>query len=397
VSVVNPTPPAVRKMIQVARPFVGREEEEAVVETLRSGWLSQGPRVAEFERGFAAFVGTEHAIAVSSCTTGLHMALLALGIHSGDEVICPSFSFIATANCIVHAGGTPVFVDIDRETYNLDPRRVEEAITPRTRAILAVHQVGQPAAMNEILEVARKHSLPVVEDAACAIGSEYLGRRVGAPHGIMACFSFHPRKILTTGEGGMITTSDAELATRLRGLRQHAMSVSDVARHSASQIVFEEYNEVGYNYRMTDLQAAVGLVQLGRLDGFLARRRYLAGRYTERLQSMGWLKPPAQPAGLRHNFQSYVVRLTPEAPIGRDALMQEMLDRGVSTRRGIMAIHREQPFKDSRWEKLLPETNAATESTMILPLFHQMTEDEQDYVLESIDAIASKSANPARI
>lgn len=384
-------------MIQVARPFVGREEEEAVVETLRSGWLSQGPRVAEFERGFAAFVGTEHAIAVSSCTTGLHMALLALGIHAGDEVICPSFSFIATANCIVHAGGTPVFVDIDRDTYNLDPRRVEEAITPRTRAILAVHQVGQPAAMNEILEVARKHSLPVVEDAACAIGSEYLGRRIGAPHGVMAIFSFHPRKILTTGEGGMITTADAELAARLRGLRQHAMSVSDVARHSASQIVFEEYNEVGYNYRMTDLQAAVGLVQLGRLDGFLARRRYLAGRYTERLQSLGWLKPPAQPAGLRHNFQSYVVRLTSEAPIGRDALMQEMLDRGVSTRRGIMAIHRERPFKDSRWEKLLPETNAATESTMILPLFHQMTEDEQDYVIESIETIASRAVSPARV
>ena len=230
------------------------------------------------------------------------MALLALGIHAGDEVICPSFSFIATANCIVHAGGTPVFVDIDRDTYNLDPRRVEEAITPRTRAILAVHQVGQPAAMNEILEVARKHSLPVVEDAACAIGSEYLGRRIGAPHGVMAIFSFHPRKILTTGEGGMITTADAELAARLRGLRQHAMSVSDVARHSASQIVFEEYNEVGYNYRMTDLQAAVGLVQLGRLDGFLARRRYLAGRYTERLQSLGMAEASGTTRGTAPQF-----------------------------------------------------------------------------------------------
>lgn len=397
VSVLNPTPPAVRKTIPVARPYVGREEEKAVTEVLRSGWLSQGPRVAEFERGFGAYVGAPHAVAVSSCTTALHLALLALGVRSGDEVICPSFSFIATANCIVHAGGTPVFVDIDPDTYNLDPRRIEDAITPRTRAILAVHQVGLPASMNEILEVADKHRLPVAEDAACAIGSEYFNRRVGAPRGILACFSFHPRKILTTGEGGMITTANAELAARLRGLRQHAMSVSDVARHNASQIVFEEYSEVGYNYRMTDLQAAVGLVQLGRLDSFLARRRYLATRYCERLRNLGWLRLPTEPGGHRHNFQSYVVRLTPDAPIGRDALMQELLDRGVSTRRGIMAIHREAPFNDGRWEARLPETNAATDSTIILPLFHQMTENDQDYVSESIDAIAGRAVSPARI
>jgi perosamine synthetase len=385
-----------RKTIPVARPYVAQEEEEAVSEVLRSGWLSQGPRVAEFERAFAAYVGAEHAVAVSSCTTALHLCLLALGIRTGDEVICPSFSFIATANCIVHAGATPVFVDIDPATYNLDPNRIETAITPRTRAILVVHQVGLPAALDEIKQVADKHNLPVVEDAACAIGSEYGSRRVGAPHGVLACFSFHPRKILTTGEGGMITTADADLAARLRALRQHAMSVSDVARHNANQNVFEEYSEVGYNFRMTDLQAAIGLVQLDRVDGFLARRRLLAARYSERLRAIEWLRPPAEPRGRRHNFQSYVARLTHEAPVRRDVLMQELLGAGISTRRGIMAIHREAPYRSGSWETQLPETNAATDNTIILPLFHQMSEQDQDYVVESIAAIARTTCSPTR-
>jgi perosamine synthetase len=390
---LSPTLHGIKPNIPVARPYLEREEEEAVAEVLRSGWLSQGPGVAEFERAFAAYVGAEQAVAVSSCTTALHLALFALGVRSGDEVICPSFSFVASANCIVHAGGTPHFVDIDPETYNLDPGRIEEAITPRTRAILVVHQVGLPASLNEILHIAGRHALPVVEDAACAIGSEYFGRRVGTPHGVVACFSFHPRKILTTGEGGMITTGDAALAARLRALRQHAMTVSDVARHSARQIVFERYEEVGYNYRMTDLQAALGLVQLGRLDELLARRRYLASRYSDRLRSVVWLKPPTQPEGFRHNFQSYVVRLSKEAPIKRDILMQELLNRGVSTRRGIMAIHREVPFHDDRWKTTLRETDAATDNTIILPLFHQMSEDEQDYVIESIGDSASRAAS----
>jgi len=380
------------QIIPVARPYLGREEEAAVAEVLRSGWLSQGPRVAEFERAFADYVGAEHAVAVSSCTTALHLALLALGIRSGDEVICPSFSFIASANCIVHAGGRPVFVDIDPDTYNLDPQRIEEAITPQTRAVLAVHQIGLPAALDEILSIAERHGLPVVEDAACAIGSEYHGRRVGAPHSVMACFSFHPRKILTTGEGGMITTANADLAARLRGLRQHAMSLSDAARHTARQVVFERYDEVGYNYRMTDLQAAIGLVQLVRLDGLLARRRYLADRYSKGIRPLGWLKSPVEPQGLRHNFQSYLVRLTRDAPLARDALIQELLDRGISTRRGIMAIHREAPFQDDRWEATLHETKAACDSTVILPLFHEMTEEEQDYVLGVLSAIPTEIA-----
>jgi dTDP-4-amino-4,6-dideoxygalactose transaminase len=283
-------------------------------------------------------------------------------------------------------------VDIDRETYNCDPNRIEEAITPQTRAILVVHQIGLPAALDEILAIAGRHHLSVVEDAACAVGSEYFGRRIGAPHGDLACFSFHPRKVLTTGEGGMITTSDSAVAGRLRRLRQHAMSVPDAVRHGASQVVIETYDEVGYNYRMTDMQAAVGLIQLRRLDDFLARRRSLAVRYSEWLRPLGWLSPPQEPEGCRHNFQSYMVRLRPQARIRREILMQALLERGVSTRRGVMAIHREPPFQDPRWESKLPETSAATDETIILPLFHQMTEEDQDYVIESICDIGNKSA-----
>jgi dTDP-4-amino-4,6-dideoxygalactose transaminase len=363
-----------------------------VAEVLRSGWLTQGPRAAEFEARFAEYVGAPHAVSVSSCTTALHLALLVLGVRPGDEVICPSLSHIATANSIVHAGATPVFADIDRDSYNLDPARIEEAITPHTRAILAVHQIGLPAPMREILSLAGRHGLPVVEDAACAVGSEYRGRRVGAPFGVLACFSFHPRKILTTGEGGMITTKSPAVAERLRRLRQHAVSVSDVTRHNARQVVFESYDEVGYNYRMSDLEAAVGLVQLRRLDEQLARRRQLAARYTEALGRLGWLATPCEPEGCRHNYQSYMVRLKPGAPVERDALLQELLERGVASRRGVMAIHREAPYRDSRWERRLPETAAAADQTLILPLFHQITEQEQDYVIECIRHIGARSS-----
>jgi len=373
-----------RQAIPIAKPYIGQEEETAVLQALRSGWLSQGPRVAEFEKQFGSFVGAKYAVAVSSCTTALHLAFIAAGIGPGHEVLCPSFSFIATADSIRYVGATPIFVDIDPLTYNMDPNRIEAAITPRTRAILAVHQVGLPAAMKEINEIAQRHNLLVIEDAACAIGSEYFGKRIGAPHSWMACFSFHPRKILTTGEGGMITTNDEKVDARLRPLRQHAMTVSDVARHSAKQVVIESYDEVGYNFRMTDMQAAVGLVQLGRVPGFIERRRGLAARYTEEFNKLGWLVPPTEPPGCWHNFQAYMARVKKDAPIGRDALMQALLDRGISTRRGIMAAHRELPYRDSRWDRELRETNAATDECLVMPLFHQMTEDQQEFVLESI-------------
>jgi dTDP-4-amino-4,6-dideoxygalactose transaminase len=379
----------IKQSIPIARPFEGEEEEQAVIQSLRSGWLSQGPRVAEFERQFAQYVGAKHAIAVSSCTTALHLAFIGAGIGPGQEVLCPSLSFIATANSIRYVGAEPVFVDIDPATFNLDPNKIEAAITPRTKAILAVHQIGLPAAMDEINEIARRHNLLVIEDAACAIGSVYKGKRIGAPHAWMACFSFHPRKILTTGEGGMITTNDDKVAERLRPLRQHAMTVSDVARHIAKSVVLESYDEVGYNFRMTDMQAAIGLVQLSRVEGFIERRRSFAARYTNELAKLGWLIPPAEPEGLRHNFQSYMVRLTKDAPVSRDALMQRLLDHGIATRRGIMATHREAPYRAARWDRELPATNAATDECIILPLFHQMSEEEQAFVLDAIRTIGS--------
>jgi len=377
----------IRQMIPVARPFVGAEEEEAVLQVLRSSWLSQGQRVAQFEREFGQYVSAKHAVAVSSCTTALHLGFVAAGIGPGDEVLCPSLSFIATANSIRYVGATPVFVDIDPATYNLDPNRLEQAITPRTRAVLVVHQIGLPAALSEILEVARRHNLLVIEDAACAIGSAYHGQRIGLPHSFLACFSFHPRKILTTGEGGMITTSDEKVATRVRHLRQHAMNSSDLARHQSQEVVLESYDEVGYNFRMTDMQAAIGLIQLQRVEGFLERRRALAARYCEGLSPLGWLIPPAVPLGCVHNFQSYMLRLLPGAPVSRDVLMQKLLDLGISTRRGIMASHRETPYRDAKWDTQLRQTVEVADQSIILPLFHQLTEQDQDYVIDAIREI----------
>jgi perosamine synthetase len=375
------------KTVPITRPSFGANEERAVLEALRSGWVSQGPKVAEFERKFAAYVGAPHAVAVSSCTTGLHLALVVAGVKPGDEVLCPSLSFIATANAIVYAGAIPVFVDIDKTTFNMDPALIEGAITPRTKAILAVHQIGLPASLAKIMDIGKRHGLAIVEDAACAIGAEYDGRRIGLPHASIACFSFHPRKVLTTGEGGMITTADEGLAVRMRRLRQHAMTVSDLARHSSNKVVVESYDEVGFNYRMTDLQAALGLAQLQRLDGMLARRRELALRYTSRLSRLSWLVTPQESAECRHNFQSYMVRLQVGAPVTRDQLMQELLDRGVASRRGIMAIHRELPYHDPKWKTRLPVTELVTDTAVVLPLFYEMAEEEQDYVIECIEQI----------
>lgn len=369
--------------IPITVPYVGEEEALAAAEVVRSGWLTQGPKVAEFERAFAEYCGTEYAIAVSNCTTALHLALIVLGIGPGDEVICPSMSYIATANSIVHAGATPVFADVDPATFNLDPAAAEAAITSRTKAIMPVHQIGMPADMDRFLELGQRYGVKIYEDAACAIGSRYKGRCIGG-HSELACFSLHPRKIITTGDGGVITTNNGVYAARLKTLRQHAMSISDTARHGAAKVLIESYDEVGYNYRLTDVQAAIGIEQVRRLDWIVQRRRELAQCYHQALANHPWLRTPVEPDYATSNFQSYAVTLTDAAPLSRNDLMQWLLERGIATRRGIMLAHLEQPFRESRGIANLSMSERASGASVLLPLYPAMTDDELEHVVETL-------------
>jgi dTDP-4-amino-4,6-dideoxygalactose transaminase len=384
---------APRANIPIAKPLLGEEEAAAAREAILSGWVTQGPQVEAFEREFAAYVGAPHACAVSNCTTALHLALHALGVGPGDEVITVSHSFIATANAVTYCGAKPVFVDIESQTYNIDPARIEGAITPRTRAIMPVHQIGLPCDMPAILRIAEKRGIPVIEDAACAIGSQVktadAWERIGHPHGTVACFSFHPRKVITTGDGGMLTTRDPQLDRKFRLLRQHAMSIPDTIRHGSTQVVFEEYPFVGFNYRMTDIQAAVGRVQLGRLPDLLSRRVALARTYGEAIQHIPGLQPPFVPAWARPNFQSYAVRVTSEYALKRDELMQALLDHGISTRRGIVNAHQEPAYAKSEWRDL-QNSESARDSVILLPLHHALSDDQQAYIIDQLRSLGRK-------
>jgi dTDP-4-amino-4,6-dideoxygalactose transaminase len=360
-------------------PDIGDEEAAAAAEAVRSGWIAQGPRVAAFERAFAERVGAGHGVAVSSCTTALHLALHALGIGPGDEVVVPSFSFIATANAVVYTGATPVFADVDRTTGNLTAQTVDAVCRPATRAVLAVHQAGVPADVDGIRAVLAARGIPVLEDAACAAGSVYRDRPTGSG-ALLAAWSFHPRKLLTTGEGGMLTTDDAELAARLRRLREHGMNVSAADRHVAAQPVLESYLEVGFNYRMTDIQAAVGLVQLSKLDAIVARRRELAAGYQQLLAGMAGLRAVADPPWGRTNYQSFWIELTDEFPVPRDEVLAALTAEGISPRRGIMAAHLE-PAYAGREHAPLPVTERLTRHTLVLPLHHRLTAADQERVV----------------
>lgn len=365
--------------IPVMIPWLGEEEAKAASDAVLSGWVAQGPRVAEFERAFAERVGAEHGIAVSSCTTALHLALVVLGLGPGDEVVVPSLSFIASANAVRYVGAEPVFADVEAATGNLTAATVDAVRTPRTRAVLAVHQGGVPADVDSLRAACADWDLPLVEDAACGIGATVGGKSVG--HGaLLAAWSFHPRKVITTGEGGMVTTDDAEWAARLRRLREHGMNASAAQRHASSKPILESYLEVGYNYRMTDIQAAVGLVQLGKLDEIVARRRALAARYAELLADVPGLTPVGDPPYGEANFQSYWVLPDQDFPVGRDELLAALAEAGVSARRGIMASHLEPAYRGHP-SAPLPVTERISRDSLILPLFHTMTEAQQDRVV----------------
>ena len=393
-----------KDFVPVARPHLGQEEVAAAGRAILSGWVTQGPEVGSFEREFAAHVASPHACAVSSGTTALHLALLAVGVQPGDEVITVSHSYIATANSIRYCGAIPVFVDIDPATFNIDPKKIEPAISERTRAILCVHQMGMPCDLQAILDVACKRRLPVVEDAACAVGSEisWQGQwvKIGKPHGDVACFSFHPRKLLTTGDGGMLTTANIEIDAKFRLWRQHGMSVPDTVRHSSPEVVFETYPELGFNYRLTDIQAAIGREQLKRLPEAVSQRRQLANRYKQLLGDVRGLVLPHEPDWARTNWQSFCVRLPKN--LGQRTVMQRMLDEGIATRRGIMCAHLEPAYRAAgTWRCAeaeckpsgscpnLAESEQAQREGVILPLFPEMTEQQQNRVASVLRAACS--------
>lgn len=366
-------------MIPIAKPYLTSDEAQAAYDTILSGWITQGPRVAEFEEKFAQYTGARFAVAVSNCTTALHLSMIVSGIGSNDEVICPSLSYIATANCIRYVGATPVFAEINPETYNLDVLDVEKRITPKTKAILLVHQIGMPADIDAFKELCERYQLKLIEDAACAVGSVYKGKKIGS-HSELVCFSFHPRKVISTGDGGMITTNREDYYPRMKLLRQHGMAVNDRVRHESSKVIITDHVELGYNYRLTDVQAAIGIKQLEKLDWIVSERRKIAAYYHKALSDVDGIRLPIEEKGYASNYQSYSIYLEPELNVDRNALMQKMMEQGIATRSGIMTSHRETAYIHFCNGLSLPVSEEACDRSILLPLYVPMTQLELEKI-----------------
>ncbi len=375
--------------IPLTVPYLGKEEKRAVAKVLDSGWLVQGQRVAEFEDRFSNYTGAKYAVATSSCTTALHLALVLDGIGPGDEVICPSYTYVATANAILYAGAKPVLVDIDPDTFNIDPQKIEEAVTKKTKAILPVHQLGLPYEMRAITGIARRYDLAIIEDAACALGARYKNKRIGSLRNI-ACFSFHPRKAMTTGEGGMLSLPSKKLAERARRLRTHGASIYVLEQHKSKKPLFETYSELGYNYRMTDLQAAIGIEQLKKIDSILAKRLRLAKRYNKGLQMVQKVETPYVPSHMKATYQTYAIKLRPPLDRKCGQLLKMLASVGIGARRGIPPIHL-QPYWIRRFGKRrLPVTELVSQSSVFLPLYPSMKDRQQNFVIEQVKRVVRR-------
>jgi len=376
-------------MIPIAKPYLTAEDAQAAYDTILTGWITQGPKVQEFEENFARYTGAKFAVAVSNCTTALHLAMIVSGIGNGDEVICPSMSYIATANAITYVGAKPVFAEVCSD-YNIDPADAERKITSKTKAILIVHQIGMPADIDVFKALASKYHLQLIEDAACAAGSEYKGKKIGS-HSELVCFSFHPRKVISTGDGGMITTNRADYYNRLKLLRQHGMSINDRVRHQSKNVIFEDHVEIGYNYRMTDIQAAVGIKQLEKLDWIVAERRKVAARYLDAFENIDFIQLPTELEDIFSNYQSFSIYLKKSSPVNRNTLMQLLLEESIATRRGIMNTHREMAYNHVCNDIRLPISEDLQDNSILLPLYVFMSEEE---ILKVIDAVLSILRRP---
>lgn len=380
--------------IPIAKTVFTDSEFEKIIQPLKSGWVVQGPFVAEFEEKWSRYTGIKNSVAVSNCTTALHLSLSALGIGTGDEVIVPSFTWVATANAAEYNGAKAVLCDINTDTFNIDISEIQKLVNKRTKAIIPVHLFGLPAEMDEIIKIASENNLYIIEDAACGFGAEYSGAHVGSL-GTTGCFSFHPRKAITTGEGGMITTNDDELAAKLRAMRDHGASVSDHQRHHGNKpYLLPEFPYLGYNYRMTDIQGSIGASQMNRAEQIKKQRIRIADKYDELLKDISWLKKPFRNEKFKHGFQAYVCLFNPGKINNnielvneqRNRFMEYLQGKGISTRPGTHAVHMlsyyksKYNYKDSDY----PNSYIAASCSIAFPLFPGLSDDEFDYIAEMI-------------